>query len=278
VPIRRRPGRPASAVGAQMHFSITYERGDEDPKSGPVTVGWLLTEPKAGVIYEPPERLSTGAANRRHGKSAGRCPGILMMESRYFVVKCPFDVHLGFGRDKAGKPVLINRAGAASSIRASKLNEKFSLTNEAEWRFPDRPTIQMSLPYLFVADEPVFITQVAAFAHYRKIPLPGTIFGGRFPIDVWPRPLMWAFEWHEPEKDIVLKRGEPLFYCQFECDHPERAIQMVEAEMTEALQAYLDHISGAVNYVNQTFSLFRAAERVRPARLLTRRERSGRQS
>lgn len=266
----------AQAVGADMHFSITYERGDGDPKSGPVAVGWLLTDRKAGVIYDPPERLSTGATNRRHGKSAGRCPGILSMESRYFVVKCPFDVHLGFGRDKGGKAVLINRAGAASSIRASKLSEKFSLTNEAEWRFPDRPTIQMSLPYLFVADEPVFITQVAAFAHYRRDPLPGTIFGGRFPINIWPRPLMWAFEWHEPEKDIVLRRGEPLFYCHFECDYPERPVQMFEAELTDELQGYLDHISGAVNYVNQTFSLFKAAERVRPARLLTRRERNGR--
>ena len=44
---------------------------------------------------------------------------------------------------------------------------------------------------------------------------------------------------------------------------------MVEAEITDDLRAYLDHISGAVNYVNQTFSLFQAAERVRPETLLS---------
>jgi hypothetical protein len=67
----------------------------------------------------------------------------------------------------------------------------------------------------------------------------------------------------------VLKRGDPLFYCQFEGDGPDRPIQLVEAERTPELKAYLDHISGAVNFVNQTFSLFKAAEAARPERLLT---------
>ena len=66
----------------------------------------------------------------------------------------------------------------------------------------------------------VYLSQLAAFAHYRPDPLPGTIFGGRFPISIWPRPLMWAFEWHEPGKDLILKRGEPLFYVQFENVEP----------------------------------------------------------
>ena len=127
----------------------------------------------------------------------------------------------------------------------------------------------MKLPYLFLCDEPVFITQLGTFAHYRRESLPGTIFGGRFPISVWPRPLMWAFEWHEPDRDIVLKRGEPLFYVQFEGDQADRPVQLVEAARTPELSAYLEHISGAVNYVNQTFGLFKAADLARPPKLVT---------
>ena len=55
----------------------------------------------------------------------------------------------------------------------------------------------------------------------------------------------------------------------FEADGPERPVQLVEAEKTPELAAYLEHISGAVNYVNQTFSLFKAAEAARPAKLVT---------
>ena len=114
----------------------------------------------------------------------------------------------------------------------------------------------------------MYLTQLGTFAHYRHDPLPGTIFGGRFPVSVWPRPLMWAFEWHDPMRDIVLRRGEPLFYVQFEAEGPERPVQMVEAERTDELMAYLDKLSGVVNYVSQTFGLFKAAEAIRPRKLL----------
>lgn len=79
---------------------------------------------------------------------------------------------------------------------------------------------------------------------------------------------MWAFEWHEPEKDIVLRRGEPLFYIQFEAEGPDRPVQVVEAERTPELAKYIEQIGGVVNYVNQTFALFKAAEAMRPAKLL----------
>lgn len=255
-----------------MQINITHER-DEGPRSGPLTVGWFLTKDKGAVLYDPPERLMSRPPNRSHAKSAARCPAVVQMESRYFVVKCPVDLNIGFGRDANGKPVMINRLGTASPVRPTKLNELLTMVNQTEWRFPDRPTIQLGLPYCFIADEPAYMTQVGTFAHYRPDPLPGTIFGGRFPIDIWPRPLMWAFEWHDTTKDIVIKRGEPLFYCQFEGDYPDRSVQVVEVERTQELSDYLEKISGVVNYVGQTFSLFKAAEKMRPEKLVVPKKR-----
>jgi hypothetical protein len=109
---------------------------------------------------------------------------------------------------------------------------------------------------------------VSPFMHYSRDPLPGTIFGGRFPINVWPRPLMWAFEWHDITKPLRIQRGDPLFYCLFETMPQDRGVAMVEAEVTPELKDYMELISGAVNYVNQTFSLFDAAEARRPASLV----------
>lgn len=256
-----------------MHFDIVFDRPEEGPKSGPITVGWYLNSDKGAVLYDPPERIMFRQTNKTHSKSASRCPAVIQLESRYFMIKCPFDLNIGFARDDKGKPVLINRAGTSSSIRANKLNEVLTLVNEAEWRYPDRPTIQLHLPYCFIADETVYLTQLGTFAHYRRDPLPGTIFGGRFPLNIWPRPIMWAFEWHEPAKDIVLRRGEPLFYCQFEGEGPDRPVQVVEAERTPELVSYMEKVSGVVNYVGQTFSLFKAAEEMRPKKLLKVKER-----
>ena len=247
-----------------MEFNITFTRPECDAKSGPVQVGWFLSSDKGAVMYDPPERVSFRQTNRTHAKSAARCPGVIQLESRYFMVKAPFDLHIGFGRDAKGIPHLINRAGIGSEIRANKLGQVLSLVNEAEWRYPDRPTVQLALPYCFVAEEMCYITQLDAFAHYRKVPLPGTIFGGRFPINAWVRPLMWAFEWHDTTKDLIIQRGDPLFYVQFEGDGPDRAINLQAIERTPEIEAWIEKMSGVVNYVNQTFSLFKAAEAMRP--------------
>lgn len=233
-----------------MYLSTHVETAGGAQGSGPVTVGWLLTEPKAGIIYDPPARVRSADLNRQHAKSAPRCPAAINLESRYFEIKCPFDLSLQLARDEKGKPMLKNLLGERSPVRHKKLNELLHVMAEPEWRYKDRPTLQLTPPYIFIADEPVYMSQVAPFMHYSAEPMPGTIFGGCFPIHIWPRPLMWAFEWHDTQKPLNLMRGEPLFYITFETRPQERAVQVVEAERTPELNEYLELVSGAVNYVN----------------------------
>ena len=90
----------------------------------------------------------------------------------------------------------------------------------------------------------------------------------------WPRPLMWAFEWHDLSKDLVLSRGDPWFYVGFETVPPDRPVTLVEAELTPELREYTEQISGVVGFVNQTFSLFKTAEKRRPKSLLKPLERN----
>lgn len=257
-----------------MELSVRFENTRDLPaSSGPVTVGWFLNDPKGGVIYYPPERFRGAEKNKLHAKSASRCPAVINLESRYFVIRCPYDLNLEFIRDKEGKPGLRNLNGDASAIRAKKLGEKLHITPEREWRYPDIPTIQLSLPYIFISDEPVYASQLSPFMHFTKNPMPGTIFGGRFPINVWPRPLMWAFEWHDTTQPLKINRGDPLFYINFETMPQDRGVVVTEAEVTPELKEYVEYISGAVNYVNQTFSLFEQAEAARPKTLVTPKKR-----
>jgi len=148
-----------------------------------------------------------------------------------------------------------------------------SLVSPNEWRHPNRPVLQIMTPYLFVADEVVYMTQLPPFCHFRATPWPGLLIGGRFPIHIWPRALMWAFEWHEPSKDLVVRRGEPWFYLRFETEDPSRPVRLVEAQMTPELQEYSSGALAVTNYVNRTFSLFNTARERRPERLLVPKER-----
>jgi len=133
-----------------MDIRITHALPEAEPGSGPVTVGWLLNVAQGAVIYGEPARVRSGEMSRTHAKSASRCPAILNLESRYVEVPCPFDLHLGFVRDKEGRPGLRNLLGPASPVRSNKLADLMHMVNEAEWRHPDRPTLQMRLPYVFV--------------------------------------------------------------------------------------------------------------------------------
>ncbi|MEO0359332.1 MAG: hypothetical protein AAF386_13805, partial [Pseudomonadota bacterium] len=71
------------------HIALNYLRDETQPKQGPVQVGWLLGDQNGAVVYDPPERLKSGAENREHAKSASRCPAVINMEARYFVINCP---------------------------------------------------------------------------------------------------------------------------------------------------------------------------------------------
>ena len=116
-----------------------------------------------------------------------------------------------------------------SPVRNQVLDHLVIMSAEAEWRSPGKPVLQIRLPYIFLADEPVYMAQVPPYLHRPANPLPGTMIGGRFPINVWPRTLSWAFEWHDPDQPLILIRGDPLFYLQFESGRPSAPIQMVEA-------------------------------------------------
>mgnify|MGYP001822644865 CR=1 FL=1 len=256
---------------ARFGVSITLDAPAE-PGSGPVEVGWLLTETRGAVLYDAPVRVRSPADKPVHPKSVAACPAVLGLESRLFAVPCPFDLALEFAADDFGNPGVRSAAGERSALREGLLDHLIIMSPREEWRRADRPVLQLRLPYVFVADEPVHMAQLPPFLHMPRTALPGLTIGGRFPIHVWPRPLSWAFEWHDTGAPLVLHRGEPLFYLNFETLPQGRPVQLVAAERTPELAEYMDAIAGVVNYVDKTFSLFEAAEACRPARLV-RRER-----
>jgi hypothetical protein len=204
---------------------------------------------------------------------AGSRPSVIDHEARLFEVPCPFDLELGLRRDEKGQLQLVNAMGDRSPIRGKHLGQVSALVSPREWRHPDRPIVQIITPYVFLSDEPVYMTQLPPFNHYRSPQWPGTLVGGRLPIHIWPRPMMWALEWYDPKTTISLKRGEPWFYVRFETMDPARPVRMIEAQRTPELAEYMNGISGVANYVRRTYSLFGTARDRRPERLLFKRER-----
>jgi hypothetical protein len=238
-------------------------------------VGWLIDADHAGFIWDAPARLRTGAAEGpRHAKSVAACPAVIDFEARHFVVSCPITARLKIVIDPStGEAAVANAAGDQSPIRSKALGELVKRVPAKEWRHPSRPIIQFVTPYVFLSDDPVFMTQSPPFNHFMPQPWPGLMIGGRFPIDVWPRHLMWAFEWHDLNQELVLNRGDPWFYVSFETGDASRQVRLVEAERTCDLKEYMGGLRSVTNYVNRTFSLFATARARRPRTLLVKKKK-----
>ncbi len=255
-------------------FLPKHQKLEDSQRARTVDVGWLLQTDKAGFIWDAPRKLSRTEGKITHAKGLSYCPAVVDFEARLFEVPCPVDIQLRFMLDDGkGKPALVNIAGNNGTIRPKYLNQMLAVVGRNEWRHPDRPLIQFITPYLCVTDEPVYMSQLPPFCHYPKTPLPGIMIDGRMPIHIWPRPLMWAFEWYDTTKDLVIRRGEPWFYLLFETNDPTRRVRLIEADMTPALEEYLSGLKGVSNYVSRTYSLFHTAEERRPKVLLTPKQR-----
>ena len=243
------------------------------PRPRLVEVGWLLDGTNAQFIWDAPRRVVRQRPEARHAKSLTQCPAVVDMDARLFEIRCPVDIALGFRFDKDERPSLVNLAGDQSAVRSKHLNQMLAIVGRREWADPQRPVIQIMTPYVFVADEPVFVNQLPPFYAWRKDALPGLMVGGRFPVHLWPRQLMWAFEWYDIKKPLVLKRGEPWWYVRFDHHDPSRGVRLVEAVLTPELVEYIKGLAGVANYVNQTFQLFEVARERRPERLLVAKPR-----
>lgn len=75
----------------------------------------------------------------------------------------------------------------------------------------------------------------------------------------------------DQQKIEELALAKHIIYCQFDGYDPSRTIKLLQAEKTPELLQYMDQISGVVNYVNQTSSLFKEVEKVRPKILLSKK-------
>ncbi|MBX7460351.1 hypothetical protein [Qipengyuania huizhouensis] len=237
-------------------------------KKRTVTVGWTVRFAKSDAIWSPPTTFARSEPKSKSGKSIQVCPAAIDFDRRHFVIPCPVDLTLAFVRDAQGRLQLTDADGEQSGMRPQGRANLLQLQPQSEWRDPERPILQFTAPYVFVADEPCWVVQTEPYLHWFPERRPGVAMGGRYPIHIWPRPLAWAFEWYDLSKPLVLKRGDPWFYVHFETENPGAHVRLVEQEMTDELETYLDSIIDVSNYVNKTYGLFGEAQRIRPEKLL----------
>ncbi len=239
------------------------------PDKSPVKIGWLVDTPKAGFLYSAPRPVKAQRIVPLSARAVQSCPAVNEIERRLFEVTFPFDLRLRYERD--GDEHHLYSVPEGTRIDDDLVPQHVFLMKPDHWRDPARPVIQIRAPYVFVADERVYLNQLPPFLSRSFARWPGTMTAGRFPTDIWPRILSWGFEWEDIDRDLVFRRGDPWFYLQFETEHPDQRIDLVPAENTAELQTYRQGLADVVKYTSNTFALFDTATARRPKKLLQER-------
>lgn len=235
-----------------------------------VKIGWLIDAPAAGFLYADPKPVKSFRRPPLSARAVQACPAVNELERRCFEITFPFDLRLRYAMEDGEHQLYSIPEG--TRIDEDLVPQHVFLMPPEHWRVPDKPVIQIRAPYVFVADERVYVSQLPPFLTATPSTWPGLMTAGRFPVDVWPRVLSWGFEWHDTQKDLILKRGMSWFYIFFETEHPDQRIKLVPAENTDALKEYRRGLADVVKYTSNTFSLFDTAAARRPKTLLKERD------
>ena len=130
------------------------------------------------------------------------------------------------------------------------------------------PAVQISLNLMIVTEEHCALQLMPPFLSPSFRNWPGTVVSGRFPVSAWPRRPNCVLEWQDPDRDWVLRRGDPMVYLMFDFDDPAKVPNMVEAALTPALKRHFAHVDNVSSFGRNVAPMFQEAARRRPDRLL----------
>ena len=242
----------------------------EDLQPKPVDIGWYIEEDKGKFVFADPEPLFRSREKALSQRAVQACPAINELERDYYVIKNPFDIRLRC--EKRGDEYSLHIVDDGTRIDEDLIAQYVHLMQPHLWRTSTHPVIQIKVPYFFLSDEPCYMTMLAPYMSSTISRWPGAMIGGRMPITIWPRILNFAFEWHNLDEDLILRRGNHLCYLYFESSALRTKPNLFELEYTNELKEFRAGISATPKYISNTFSLFKTAISRRPKKLLRKKE------
>jgi hypothetical protein len=145
--------------------------------------------------------------------STAFCPA-LKKNKDWWVIRAPYTYHLKheFLEDGESQVSLLPR----SNFRDNVFEKVIRIEPKDVRNQKNIPLIQFLLNTTFwTKEKDVTIEAFPAFMSHKLNKQPLVSIYGSYPISNWMRPLNFAFDWVEPDKEILIERGDPLLYVRF---------------------------------------------------------------
>ena len=119
----------------------------------PVYIGAVLLADQARIVFPTPRMIGRGRENTPLSVAAVQaCPAVNTYASRSAEILSPFSMRLRCIKHKNSYAVRVVPDGTRLSDRL--VNKFVNVMSRKQWRHEERPVIQVSIPWLFVCDEP----------------------------------------------------------------------------------------------------------------------------
>jgi hypothetical protein len=204
-------------------------------------IGWCFDRDTGVGIYQAPIPVLKLLRSQRVDAGVGSCPAAIDFNIRTYTVLSPYTFRLRAVKQQ-DESYSFHIVYPETHVSESVLKNELSFQPRSLWRDGRFPVLQLVLPYIFIANESVYINQIEP-SRFNECK-PWSLIEGRFDISTWHRPVNWAIEWLDTSKDIVIKRGDPLFQVLFETTNPKNKIKLKHVERTSVIEKSVKKVEG----------------------------------
>ena len=203
-------------------------------------IGFCVSNGNYELLYKSPEPVIKSVQNNYKPDSLLRlCLGVNNLWKNTYSISLPFDLKIQYDSDK--KQVVIHEDN--TTIETPQFME---ILNNKTVNYTEHPVIQISLEQFFVADSSCNITMLPPINEMHKdLWRDIRLICGQFNIFDWQRNLNFSFEWLSPDKPIIIKKGEPICYIQFNSPNLSETFNIKKVPFEGALKKQYNSCQGS---------------------------------
>lgn len=213
-------------------------------------IGWCFDKDEGVAVYKEPVPVSKLIISQKDntGKGVSHCPATNDFNSRTFTILSPYTFRIRAQTVNKQLDFFPVYPDTEASEQVIKNDIRFQ--PRTLWRDAKYPILQLTLPYVFFSNESVYINQIEPnrFTGEKN----WSLIQGRFDISRWQRPINWAIEWTNTNRDILIKKGDPLCQIIFETLCPENSISLIKVERNDELQRAIKRTLGVTSKIKNT--------------------------
>ena len=176
--------------------------------------------------FEPEPVINSLIKNRNKYVEYFKCPAFLDYYKNTFLIRCPFDLKIS-----------IEKIDGKRYIHTHNYDKEFYNNFIREDIVSDDSnffTFSIANSYVFYSDDSVIIEQIPATLSYHITETLQNLclIPGKYDIGKWIRPLESMYEVIDDSKEIILKRGDPLYYFRL---NTEKKINLIRTEYNDTI-------------------------------------------